>query len=262
MRLALIGYGSIGQSIAGHLTAQNNPDELVGVLVRTAGPAREGTAFVTRIEDLLELRPTVVIEAAGHEAIQTHGPLILRSGIDLVVSSVGALASQELTDGLIEAQSAGAGHVRIPSGAVAGLDGLIAARIAGLDHVLYTSYKPPNAWRGTVAERTIDLDHGDDEVTFFEGSARTAARQFPKNANVSAAIALAGIGFDRTHVRLVSSRKVSGPLGVIEASGNFGWFDFKIFAHAFPGNPKTSMLSAYSLLQTARFGVGIPLIYE
>ena len=82
MRLALIGYGSIGQSIAGDLTAQKILTSWLEFWSNRQ-PGSRGHGVCHRIEDLLERRPTVVIEAAGHEAIQTYGPLILRSGIDL-----------------------------------------------------------------------------------------------------------------------------------------------------------------------------------
>ena len=126
--------------------------------------------------------------------------------------------------------------------------------------MVYTSYKPPHAWRGTPAEAGIDLDHAEDEVVFFSGTARQAASDYPQNANVSAAVAIAGLGFEDTEVRLVSSRRVDDPLGVIEAQGVFGTFRFEILALASPRNPKTSVLTAYSLLETARVGIGIPAV--
>jgi aspartate dehydrogenase len=147
----------------------------------------------------------------------------------------------------------------LPAGAIAGLDGLLAARLAGLDEVTYTSFKPPHAWRGTAAEQVLDLDHSEAEREFFAGSAREAALAYPKNVNVGVAIALVGLGMDATRVRLVSSRNVSDPLGRIEASGAFGYFRFDIFARAAVDNPKTSALTAYSIVQCARLGGALPI---
>ena len=101
--------------------------------------------------------------------------------------------------------------------------------------------------------------HPAREQVFFEGTAREAAAAYPKNANVSVAVGLAGIGLDRTRVRLVSSRAVADPLGVIEAAGAFGRFRFEILALASPSNPKTSALTGYSLLQCARLGGAWPV---
>ena len=105
----------------------------------------------------------------------------------------------------------------------------------------------------------LDLDHREDERVFFEGSAREAAAAYPKNANAAVSIGLCGLGMDETTVRLVSSRKVTDPRGRIEAEGAFGRFDFDIFARATAGNPKSSMLTAYSLLQCVRLRLGVPV---
>ena len=257
MRLGMIGYGAIGHSIVERLEAEGVLSSLTGILVRSDPAEDPGIPVLRDLNGLLKTAPDIVIEAAGHEAVHAFGAAILENGTDLVIAAVGALADRDLARCLEKGQSGG-GRAIIPPGAIAGLDGLIAARIAGLSEVVYTSYKPPHAWRGTPAEAVIDLDHAEDEVVFFTGTARQAARDYPQNANVSAAVAIAGLGFEDTEVRLVSSRRVDDPLGVIEAQGVFGTFRFEILALASPRNPKTSVLTAYSLLETARVGIGIP----
>ena len=257
MRLGMIGHGAIGRAIVERLDAEGTLASLAGILVRSDPGADPGVPVFRDLDGLLAARPDIVIEAAGHGAVAGLGPAILENGTDLVIAAVGALADRSVAQRLETAQSGG-GRAIVPSGAIAGLDGLVAARTAGLSRVLYTSRKPPHAWRGTPAERTIDLDHAEDEVVFFTGSARAAAGGYPRNANVAAAVAIAGLGFEDTEVRLVSSRRVTDPLGVIEAEGAFGTFRFEILALASPANPKTSALTAYSLLETARKGIGIP----
>lgn len=258
-RLALVGYGAIGQEIAQEMARLGEADRLVAVLVR---PGRDagGAPVVHDLDGLLAARPDIVLECAGHQSVRDYGAGVLAAGIDLLVSSVGVLADAAMVEILAAAEAKGGGRVLLPAGAIAGLDGLSAARLAGLSSVTYTSHKPPEAWRGTQAERLIDLDHAEDEVVFFDGSAREAALGYPKNANVSIAVSLAGIGLDDTRVRLVSSRKVTDPLGVIEAEGAFGRFLFEIFGKASASNPKTSALTAYSLLQTARLGIALPAL--
>jgi aspartate dehydrogenase len=159
-----------------------------------------------------------------------------------------------LADAGFAAELARAGEaIWIPSGAIAGIDGLLAARTAGLQRVTYTSIKPPLAWKGTPGERLVAGLA--DKVTFFEGSARQAAMQYPQNVNVGATVSLAGLGLDRTQVRLVSDPEASGPLGIIDAEGAFGTFRFEVLAYASPDNPKTSLLTAHSVLAALLEGV-------
>ena len=257
MRLALIGYGAIGQSIVARLRELGEIDRLDGILVRSRPETDPGIPVWYDAEEMIAVEPDIVIEAAGHEALRAFGPRVVASGADLIVAAVGALADDEFASELRTAARDGA-RVIVPPGAVAGLDGLVAARTAGLERVTYSSYKPPHAWRGTRAEQAIDLEHAEDEVVFFTGSAREAALHYPQNANVGAAVSIAGLGLDETRVRLISSRKVDDPLGVIEASGAFGSFRFECLARASPSNPKTSAITADSLLACARLGIGIP----
>ena len=256
-RLALIGYGAIGAEIEACLKRLGETDRLVAVLVR---PGRSAPAAVHDVEALIAARPEVVIECAGHEAALAYCRPLLRAGIDVLLSSIGILSDDAVLADLTQAEAEGGGRLLLGAGAVAGLDGLTAAALAGVDAVTYLSYKPPHAWRGTQAEQTIDLDHEVEEVVFFQGSARHAARDYPKNANVAIAVALSALGPERTQVKLVSSRKVTDPLGVIEAEGAFGRFRFEVLALAAPSNPKTSALTAYSLLQCVRLDAGLPVL--
>lgn len=255
-KLGLIGFGAIGEEIFVALEHLGERRRLVATLVRPGRVAPHGVAV---IDGLIAADPDVVIECAGHEAARAHIPVLLGAGIDCILSSAGVLADADFARAARDAERRGGGRLLLPAGAVAGLDGLAAAAIAGIDQVTYSSYKPPHAWRGTPAEMIVDLDDPAEELLFFEGTAREAAAHYPKNANVSVAVGLAGIGIDRTRVRLIASRKVTDPLGVIEADGAFGRFRFDILALASRTNPKTSTLTAYSLLQCARLGTGWPL---
>jgi aspartate dehydrogenase len=251
----MIGFGAMGREVMTALSRLGEADAMRAVLVR---PGRDAPSAVHEIGALIAARPEVVLECAGHSAVKEFAAPLLRAGIDVIISSVGVLADDEIRNELLEAEQGG-GRALLPAGAIAGLDGLLAARLAGLDEVTYTSFKPPHAWRGTAAEQVIDLNHSEPEREFFVGSAREAALAYPKNVNVGVAIALVGLGMDATRVRLVSSRNVTDPLGRIEASGAFGHFRFDIFARAAADNPKTSALTAYSILQCARLGGALPI---
>jgi aspartate dehydrogenase len=135
----------------------------------------------------------------------------------------------------------------VPAGAIAGLDGLGTLKLAGLSRVNYTSIKPPLAWRGTPAERILPLDTLQERTVFFEGSAREAALIYPKNANLAATVALAGLGFDGTRVQLVADPAAQGNTGMIEADSEIGTMTVVMSGRA-SANPKTSASTAFSLL--------------
>jgi aspartate dehydrogenase len=120
------------------------------------------------------------------------------------------------------AAALGGTHMRIPSGAVGGLDALAAARLGGLTSVTYVGRKPVAAWQGTKAEESVVLADISAATAVFEGTAREAALAYPQNANVAAAIALAGVGFDATRVTLIADPAARGNEHHIEAEGAFG----------------------------------------
>jgi aspartate dehydrogenase len=258
-RLAVIGYGAVADEIIRCLEARGERDALAAILVRPQRRAeyeRKAAGrfrVVDSVAQLLAAKPDLVIEAAGHNAVSSYGAGILGNGVELLICSVGALADRKLAADLVATAAPGT-ELWIASGAVAGIDGLLAARTAGLRAVTYTSLKEPKAWQGTPAQALLDDTANTRRVIFFEGTAREAALQYPQNANVGATIALASLGLDRTRVRLGADPHVAGPLGIIEAEGDFGRFDFDILALASPTNPKTSALTGHSLV-AARAGM-------
>lgn len=247
MRLAMIGAGSIGAWVAGALARDGIAPE--AVILRGAGPA--GLHVVRSVADLPP-GITHLVDCAGHSGLAAHGPLALAAGIDVISLSLGALADAGLAAELADAARAGGARLHLASGAIGGLDALRAAAAGGLDAVRYTGRKPPLGWAGSPAEAVLDLAGLTAPATHFEGSARDAALAYPKNANVAAAVALAGLGFDATQARLIADPGAVGNIHDIEAEGAFGRFRFEITGAALPGNPKSSALAAMSVLAEIR----------
>ena len=251
--VALIGGGSIACVIVRLLLEKHPQVRLVGALGLDVARARERIdgriPLTASLDELLSWKPRLVVECAGHAALAEHGAGVLEHGVNLVVASVGALARPEIERTLRNAAAASGACIRIPSGAIGGLDALASARVGGLDWVRYVGRKPVNAWRGTAAERVVNLDAVTQATVIFEGSARDAALTYPQNANVTAAIALAGVGFDSTHVTLFADPAARGNEHQIDAEGRFGSLRFSVVNEPLPENPKTSSLAAYSLLR-------------
>jgi aspartate dehydrogenase len=255
MEIGIIGFGAIGQTLYGLIEEHAKHVRVAAVVeqpalhagLRARLPA--STRLATTAQELLSLELDLVVECAGHAALKAMGPQVLRAGVDLLVASVGALADAAIETALRDEAHASGARIRIPAGALGGLDVLGAARFAGLDSVTYASIKPPRAWKGTAAEGRVDLDSLTEAAVFFTGNARDAALLFPQNANVAAAVALAGSGFERTLVKLAADPAAKGNRHRIHALGAFGEIDVSITGKTLPGNPKTSMLAPYSLVR-------------
>jgi len=258
--LGVIGYGTIASlaldCLARELTA---PLDAVICLAREGGETRAATMLesadhplahrrmvVSSLDALLDQRPDLVIEAAGHDALRDCGARVLEAGADLLVTSVGALADEDLHKRLMAAAAKG-GELILSSGAIGGLDILAAAKLAGLESVTYTSRKPPRAWRGTMAETSLDLDALTSEACFYEGDARGAATDYPQNANVAATLALHGAGFAATRVRLVADPAATGNLHEIRIRSACADINLRIEGRPSPENPKTSLTTGYSV---------------
>ena len=172
---------------------------------------------------------------------------VLASGTPLLALSVGALADAALHAALEQAARQGRTRLVLPVGAIAGLDGLMALRQAGLQKVRYTSTKPPRAWLGTPADTAggfagVACAH----TVVFSGTARQAALGFPKNANLAAAVALAGLGFEgQPRCSLVADPAASGNTGQIDAEGAGSRLQVTVSGASTAANPKTSGIVAH-----------------
>lgn len=250
MRLGIIGYGAIAHELLSVLAQEGAMPETVIVLTRDPAQANgqmPGLQTVATAAELVAARPDLVIECAGASAVREHIATCLSGGIDTVIASVGALADSGLHDALRNAAQQGKSRLILPAGALGGVDLLAALRPSGIEELVYTGRKPPAAWRGSPAEKLVDLDRLSAPVTFFEGDAAQAARDFPKNANVAATLALAGPGFAATRVQLVADPDASGNLHEVSVRAGVGNFHIRIEGRPAPDNPRSSLTTVYSL---------------
>lgn len=246
MKIGIVGKGAIGRFVAGNLRERGlGPHVILTRSNRRNGDGADGVPLVCSVTELPD-GISLMVDCAGHAALAEHGCAILERGIDLITVSVGALADPVLAENLARAARSGGSRLQLASGAIGALDSLRAAKVGGLSEVIYIGRKPPRGWKGSPAERHLDLDTLKTAETHFEGTAREAATIYPENANVAAAVALAGRGFDSTRVRLVADPSIRANIHEIHAAGAFGRFSFRIEGQVLPDNPRSSALAAMS----------------
>lgn len=96
LAVGLVGYGAIGRVVTDALAGVPGL-ALVGAIVHDPHARRTGGGalpFFSRIDQLLECRPRLVLECAGHAALRQHGISVLEAGIELLAASAGALADE------------------------------------------------------------------------------------------------------------------------------------------------------------------------
>ncbi len=228
---------------------------VAGVTSRTDRPAREFLGSLKSPPPYLNLpelveQSSLLIETAGGHVVPFLAEAAFEAGKDLMVISIGALL--EHPDLIDRARETGC-RLYAPSGAIAGLDGIKSACQGRVDRVEMVSRKPVAALEGApyLVENEILIAGLASQREVFCGTAREACRGFPSNLNVSAAVSLAGIGPDRTIVRIVADPALSRNCHEITVEGEFGLL--KVRVENIPSeNPKTGRLTALSIIRSVR----------
>ncbi len=234
-RVGLIGAGAIGTVLAEAIQRELVVcDELVvyDVDQLRAQKLKSSLAFPVKVVDsidkLLESKPKVVVEAASQQAITEYYDKLLAADVDIIVMSTGALLNLDTSSS----------RVHFPPGAIGGLDALSSASLAGIDEVTLTSRKNPKALGKTNTE----------EAVVYEGYAKEAARQFPREMNVAATLALT-VKPAKVKVQVVSDPKVKRNTHEIQVKWRFGEMLMRFENDPHPDNPHTSALAAWSAIR-------------
>jgi aspartate dehydrogenase len=251
-RIGLVGFGAIGKDVAAKLLSWPGTAPNLTVLTRKPIPATAGIGWVGNVSDLILAAPDVVVEAAGHAAVRECVPLLLEDGIPVVLTSVGALADSALEAKVRDAEKRGRSSLILPGGAIGGTDYL--RSVAQLPDLAarYCSRKPVAAWRQEIVALGLDPDAATSEIVLFEGDAREAALLFPQNLNVALTIALAVGGMDALKVRVIADPRVERNSHEIEIESAAGRANFVFENTPSVTNPKTSAVTALSIVQAVK----------
>ncbi len=258
MNICVIGCGAIGTTIA-RAVEEMQHIETVYLTDRSkecATRAEEKLSKVKYVPDIVPILGDIrlVAEAASQDAARYYAPLALSAGVDTLIMSVGVFQDEEFqTDSLRLAKRKGA-KIFLPSGAIGGIDALSAASLEDINEVTLTTTKPPSAFGPTpyLESKGIVPSELRTRTEIFSGPAREAVKHFPQNINVAATISLAGIGFERTMIRIVCDPQVKTNEHHLQARGKFGELDVVTRNVPSPKNPKTSYLAALSAISAIK----------
>ena len=171
----------------------------------------------------------------------------LAHGRIVMVLSCGALLDNF---DLVELARRHGGRILVPAGALLGLDAVAAAAEGEISKVHMVTRKPPGGLAGApyLEQHHIAIDGLSEAKRVFAGNAREAARGFPANVNVAAALALAGIGPERTTIEIWADPGVSRNTHRIEVEADAARFSLQIENVPSAENPKTGRLTALSVV--------------
>lgn len=256
LRVGIVGCGAIGKELGRLINSRIPEVNLTAIADIDKEKAKKLAEIlplhpqILSLEELID-RVDLVIECASSSASAAITEQTLTQGKDILVLSVGGLLGQENLFQLAREKNC---RIYLPSGALAGLDGVKAAAAGRIDSVTLTTRKSPAGLKGApyLLRKGIDLDALTEEKVIFQGSAEEAVKSFPRNINVAATLSLAGIGAIRTRVRIVADPRISRNVHEIEVKGEFGRLISRTENLPSPSNPKTSFLAILSALATLK----------
>ena len=252
IHVAIGGFGAIGKTVARRLDQGIDGLTLTAVSARDVARAEAAMAGFARAVPVVSLArlgeyADVVVECAPAALLRELAEPALGHGCTIIVMSCGALLDNL---DLVDLAHRSSGRILVPTGALLGLDAVVGAAEGGITSVTMITQKPPRGLLGApyLEANGIDIAGLTRPKRVFSGTAREAARGFPANVNVAAALALAGIGPDRTTVEIWADPNVTRNTHRIEVEATAARFSMQIENVPSAENPRTGSLTPLSVI--------------
>lgn len=253
--LAIGGLGAIGMRVARAV----DEGKLEGFSL-TAVSANDRARATERVTDFtsppavvalaaLADHADVVVECVPAASFRDVAEPTVRRGRTLMPLSVGALLTHM---DLVDTARQTGGRIVVPTGAIIGLDTVRAMAVGEIYEVRLVTRKPPNGLAGAphLVENGISVDGLKEALRVFQGTAREAAKAFPANVNVAAALGLAGVGPDRTTVEVWADPAVDRNMQSVTIRSDSGEAQMAIANIPSKENPRTGRIVANSVIAT------------
>ena len=256
LKVAICGVGAIGLKVAKCLDAG-----VIHGMVLSAVAARDHDKLKRNLNgfrrqplilpvEQLGQEADVVIECAPKSVFLAVADSAINNGCTFMPLSVGALLDNM---DLIDKARANNAVIFVPTGALLGLDAVKAVSEDEVNSITLVTRKPPVGLTGAphLVENNINVENLTDALQVFSGTAKAAARAFPANVNVAAALALAGIGPDRTTVEVWADPAVSKNMHTIKVDAAASSFTMSI-ENVPSETPATGKITALSVIAWLR----------
>jgi aspartate dehydrogenase len=264
-RVGIIGCGTIGTELALAIDKSHVKnaeiaflfDSITNASLDLSGKLKNHPSVFSKFSQLTSSSPfreaDIIVEAASQDAVKRFAKKIISSNKSLMIMSIGALSDTHLLKKLYNTVTKYNSHIYFPTGAIAGLDALCSVK-QYLDFVMLTTTKNPKSLAGAPF---FDLTNIRPETIrkrklLYDGNASDAIKMFPTNINVAVLLGLAGVGTEKTRVRVIADPNVHRNEHEIIARGKFG--EILVVARNVPSphNPKTSYLASLSAIECLR----------
>ena len=248
VKIGIAGVGAIGGAVARALVRGIEGYELIAL--SDTIPKDEFDLPYVSFEELAE-RCDMVIEALPPSVVPSLTAAVFKQGKDLVLISSCALI---MFPEILTQKRSSKSRIIVPSGALAGFDGVSSLKQLGITSAKIASTKPPKGYTGApyIIEKNINLENIDRKQLLFKGNALEASKFFPANVNVAATLSLAGIGAEKTQVEIWADPQAKGNSHEIEVVGEYSTIRASVENKPDPANPKSSMLAAQSIVSVLR----------
>lgn len=243
-KIGIAGVGAIGGAVARALVRGIKGYELIA-LSDTVPKDEFDLPYVSF--DALAARCDMIIEALPPAVVPSLATAVFKHSKDLVLISSCALI---MFPEILTQKRSSKSRIIVPSGALAGFDGVSSLKQLGITSAKIASTKPPRGYAGApyIIEKNINLENINQKQLLFTGNALEASKGFPANVNVAATLSLAGIGPEKTQVEIWADPQAHGNSHEIEVIGEYSTIRASVENKPDPANPKSSMLAAQSII--------------
>ncbi|MCI8454492.1 MAG: DUF108 domain-containing protein [Lachnospiraceae bacterium] len=248
-KIAFLGGGKIGRTMVAHVTENKSADVafIYDPFIKDTNIC--GVQVVSNLDTSMFEGLDLVVECATAEVLQKYAKAAL-AFCSIMPFSMTAFRDDAWRECVEKAAAAHGTSIYLPHGAILGLDGISDGQSV-LTEVSIETIKNPKSLGREDTVRTV----------VYEGPTREAAGLYPRNVNVHAAVALAGLGFDKTHSKIISDPDVNTNTHLIHLVGQGIDFTLRVSSFSEGGvSGKYVPLSACGSLDRVLGGFGFRFV--